>query len=64
MESWNGQCGFVGDFSVIQREDMSQSLKEKLNNETISIINSCYAEIEEFLKTNWGAVTEKLISEK
>jgi cell division protease FtsH len=62
-----GNGGFVGDFSVIPREEMSQSLKEKLNNETISIINSCYARIEEFLKTNWDAVdavAEKLISEK
>ncbi len=62
-----GNGAFVGDFSVIPREEMSQSLKEKLNNETISIINSCYARIEEFLKTNWDAVdavAEKLISEK
>ncbi|OEG69784.1 hypothetical protein ATZ36_01980 [Candidatus Endomicrobiellum trichonymphae] len=62
-----GNGGFVGDFSVIPQEEMSQSLKEKLNNETISIINSCYAKIEEFLKTNWMAVdvvAKKLISEK
>ncbi|GHT08535.1 ATP-dependent zinc metalloprotease FtsH [Endomicrobiia bacterium] len=62
-----GNGGFVGDFSVIPRKEMSQSLKEKLNNETISIINSCYAKIEEFLKTNWDAVdavAKKLISEK
>jgi cell division protease FtsH len=62
-----GNGGFVGDFSVIPREEMSQSLKEKLNNETISIINLCYAKIEEFLKTNWAAVdvvAKKLISEK
>jgi cell division protease FtsH len=62
-----GDGGFIGDFSVIPQEEMSQSLKEKLNNETVSIINSCYAKIEEFLKTNWdavGAIAEKLISEK
>jgi cell division protease FtsH len=62
-----GNGGFIGDFSVIPREEMSQSLKEKLNNETISIINLCYAKIEEFLKTNWvavDAVAKKLISEK
>jgi cell division protease FtsH len=62
-----GNGGFVGDFSIIPREEMSQSLKEKLNNETISIINSCYSKIEEFLKTNWtavDAVAKKLISKK
>jgi cell division protease FtsH len=62
-----GNGGFVGDFSVIPRDEMSQSLKEKLNNETISIINLCYAKVEEFLKTNWDAVdaiAKKLISEK
>jgi cell division protease FtsH len=62
-----GNGGFIGDFSVIPQEEMSQGLKEKLNNETISIINLCYAKVEEFLKTNWDAVdaiAEKLISEK
>ncbi|MCA6085287.1 MAG: AAA family ATPase [Endomicrobium sp.] len=62
-----GNNGFIGDFSAIPREEMSQSLKEKLNNETISIMNLCYAKIEKFLKTNWtavDAVAKKLVAEK
>ncbi|MDR3274482.1 MAG: hypothetical protein LBS81_00510 [Endomicrobium sp.] len=62
-----GNNGFIGDFSVIPKEKISQSLKEKLNNETISIINSCYAKIEDLLKTNWDAidaVAKNLIAKK
>jgi cell division protease FtsH len=62
-----GNNGFVGDFSVIPKEEMSQGLKEKLNNETISIINSCYSKIEEFLKANWDAVdaiAKRLVKDK
>lgn len=51
-----GNNGLIGDFSVIPKEEMSQSLKEKLNNETLSIVNSCYCKVEEFLKSNWDAV--------
>ncbi|MDR0800409.1 MAG: AAA family ATPase [Endomicrobium sp.] len=62
-----GNNGFIGDFSAIPREEMSQSLKEKLNNETMSIMNLCYAKIEKFLKINWDAVdavAKKLVAEK
>ncbi|MDR3071171.1 MAG: AAA family ATPase [Endomicrobium sp.] len=58
---------FVGNFSAIPSEQMSQSLKEKLNNETISIVNSCYTKVEEFLKKNWDAVdavAKKLVEVK
>ncbi|MDR0956825.1 MAG: AAA family ATPase [Endomicrobium sp.] len=67
---WNlgmGSKGFVGDFSVISKEKMSQRLKEKLNNETMSIINSCYSKVEKFLKANWDAVeaiVKRLIKDK
>jgi cell division protease FtsH len=62
-----GSNGMVGNFSIIPKEEMSQSLKEKLNNETISIINSCYSKVEEFLKSNWDAVdalANRLIKDK
>ncbi|MDR2616750.1 MAG: AAA family ATPase [Endomicrobium sp.] len=62
-----GNNGMVGNFSVIPKEEMSQSLKEKLNNETISIINSCYSKVEEFLKSNWDAVdalAKRLVKDK
>jgi cell division protease FtsH len=62
-----GNNGMVGNFSIIPKEEMSQSLKEKLNNETIAIMNSCYSKIEEFLKLNWDAVdalANRLIKDK
>ncbi|GHT44791.1 ATP-dependent zinc metalloprotease FtsH [Endomicrobiia bacterium] len=62
-----GSSGFVGNFSIIPNEEMSQGLKEKLNNDTISIMNSCYSKIEEFLKANWDAVdaiAKRLIKDK
>ena len=62
-----GASGFIGDFSAIPEAALSQSLKERLNNETIAIMNSCYAKVEEFLKANWDAVdavAKRLIIEK
>jgi len=62
-----GTSGFIGDFSVIPEASISQSLKEKLNNETIAIMNSCHAKVDEFLKANWDAVdavAKRLIIEK
>jgi cell division protease FtsH len=62
-----GSDGFIGDFSSIPGEAVSQSIKEKLNDETIMIINSCYLKIEQFLRTNWNAVeaiVRKLIVKK
>jgi cell division protease FtsH len=62
-----GNSGYVGDFSAIPEQLMSENLKEKLNNETIAILNSCYAKAEEFLKENWDAVdaiAKRLIIEK
>jgi cell division protease FtsH len=51
-----GGNGLIGNFSILPEKELSQSLKEKLNNETISIMNSCCSKAEEFLKANWDAV--------
>ncbi|MDR1696430.1 MAG: AAA family ATPase [Endomicrobium sp.] len=62
-----GNSGYVGDFSAIPKELMSESLKEKLNNETIEVLNSCYAKAEELLKANWDAVdavAKRLLTDK
>jgi cell division protease FtsH len=62
-----GDSGFIGDFSTMSSENMSQSLKEKLNNDTISLLNLCYRRVEELLKKNWDCVdtvAENLIVEK
>jgi len=62
-----GNNGYVGDFSAIPEKFMSEDLKEKLDNETVAVLNSCYARTEEFLKENWDAViaiAERLVIEK
>ena len=62
-----GISGLVGDFSVIPKEEMSSNLKEKLNNETVALMNMCMAKTEELLKQNWDvvdAVAQRLIIEK
>ncbi|MDR3330875.1 MAG: AAA family ATPase [Endomicrobium sp.] len=51
-----GNDSLIGDFSVIPKEEISQKLKEKLNDEMMIIMNLCHSKIEEFLKTNWDAV--------
>lgn len=52
----------VGDFSSMPREEMSNDLKEKLNNETLAILNDCSKKVESFLKKEWPMV-ESLASE-
>jgi cell division protease FtsH len=62
-----GESGFVGDFSAIPKEEISQSLKEKLNNETLSILSACKSKTHKFLKDNWDAVdvvAKRLIKDK
>jgi cell division protease FtsH len=45
-----GKNEFVGDFSHIPAEQLSDNLKEKLNLETHEIMQHCVKEVEEFLK--------------
>ena len=62
-----GVSGFVGDFSVIPKDEISPSLKEKLNAETIAIINMSLAKVEELLRQNWDvvdAVAQRLVIER
>jgi cell division protease FtsH len=52
----------VGDFTMLPENVLSNTLKEKLNNETLGIINSCLQNVESFLKENW-ALVETLANE-
>ncbi len=45
-----GKNEFVGDFSHIPVEQLSDNLKEKLNLETHEIMQGCVKDVEEFLK--------------
>lgn len=51
-----GSNGLVGDFSSMPENEISNSLKEKLNNETIIILNDCLKKVEIFLKENWDLI--------
>jgi cell division protease FtsH len=62
-----GENGYVGDFSAIPKKEISQSLKEKLNNETLAILNTCKSKADKFLRNNWDAVdavAKNLIKDK
>ncbi|MCX5782476.1 MAG: AAA family ATPase [Elusimicrobia bacterium] len=62
-----GLGSMVGDFTVIPDQELSNSLKEKLNDETVQILNDCLAQVEKFLKHEWDlveALGEKLIKEE
>jgi cell division protease FtsH len=48
--------GLVGDFTAIPENEISNSLKERLNNETILIINDCLKKVETLLKQEWNVV--------
>lgn len=51
-----GTGGLVGDFSSLPENEISNTLKEKLNNESIAILNGCMKNVEKFLKDEWPMV--------
>ncbi|MBP9699068.1 MAG: AAA family ATPase [Elusimicrobia bacterium] len=51
-----GRNGFVGDYSVIPESQISDSIKDKLNNETYEILNGCAKDVEELLRADWPIV--------
>jgi len=62
-----GDKGLVGDFTVIPDQEISNNLKETLNNETVHILNDSLEKVEQFLKKEWDlveALAQKLIKEE
>jgi cell division protease FtsH len=57
-----GANGFVGDFTVIPKEQISEALKEKLNLETQAILKTAMAEVEATLGAEWNIV-ERFVRE-
>ncbi|OGS18064.1 MAG: hypothetical protein A2219_00825 [Elusimicrobia bacterium RIFOXYA2_FULL_50_26] len=51
-----GNSMLIGDFSRIPQNEISNELKEKLNQESIAIINNCLVNVNDFLKANWQVV--------
>lgn len=57
-----GSSGFIGDFSVIPVSQISNDLKNKLNEDTNSILQECMKEVEELLRKEWNLV-ERFVKE-
>jgi cell division protease FtsH len=51
-----GSGGLVGDFSSMPDNEISDTLKDRLNNESIAIMSSCLSDVETFLKSEWKYV--------
>ncbi len=51
-----GGNGFIGDFTVIPKEQLSETLKDKLNAETQGLLKTALVEVESTLKAEWPIV--------
>jgi len=56
------EAGYIGDYTVIPKTQLSESLKERLNAETDKIIKSCLKDVEDLLKKEWPIV-ERFVKE-
>jgi cell division protease FtsH len=45
-----GKLGYVGDYTIIPQEHLSDEVKKQLNEETQAILKECLAEVEKLLK--------------
>lgn len=51
-----GSSKIIGDFTAIPESQISNMLKEKLNEDTLAIINDSLKKVETFLKKEWKLV--------
>ncbi|WP_413853950.1 AAA family ATPase [Candidatus Ruminimicrobium bovinum] len=51
-----GEKGFIGDFTAIPKENLSTDLKEKLNEQTMAILNLCLERVDKYLSEQWDIV--------
>ncbi|MBN1622180.1 MAG: AAA family ATPase [Endomicrobiales bacterium] len=51
-----GSGDILGDYTAIPENELSNTLKEKLNNETTELMNDCYKSVYKFLKKEWKLV--------
>lgn len=49
-----GKNGLVGDYTIIPEHQLSEKIKEKLNNETSAIFRECIREVEDLLVKERG----------
>jgi len=57
-----GSSGFVGDYTVIPKEQLSEEVRTKLNSDTSKILNDCITEVEVLLKKE-KHIVERFIKE-
>ena len=57
-----GNNGYLGDYSIIPESQISNELKDKLNQETNEILQKCHQEVETLLKKEW-TIMERFVSE-
>ena len=55
-------AGYAGDYTVIPKDLLSESLKEKLNIETDKIMQRCIKDVEVLLKKEW-VIVERFVKE-
>lgn len=53
-----GEEGYIGDFTAIPKENMSANLKEKLNGQTMKILDSCLKKVTDCLTNEWEIVDD------
>jgi cell division protease FtsH len=51
-----GEAGYIGDFTAIPKENLSTDLKEKLNEQTMAILNLCLKRVDKYLMEQWDIV--------
>lgn len=57
-----GSNDYLGDYSIIPESQISNELKQKLNQETQEMLQKCYQEVENLLKKEW-TIMERFVSE-
>jgi cell division protease FtsH len=57
-----GMNGFIGDFSSIPENELSNDLRDSLNKEVYRILNECAKDVEAFLRADWVLV-ERFVQE-
>ena len=56
------EAGFLGDYTSIPQDQLSDGMKEKLNQETQKIFQKCMKDVEELL-TKEKLIVERLVKE-
>jgi len=57
-----GESAFVGDYTAIPENEISDQIKQKLNMETQTLLQRCCKEVEDLLKKEWQIV-ERFVKE-